>query len=119
MQITLTLAVFALTLALILLRPRGLHEAWATMLGGGLMLALRLETPAQAWRTVAQGADVLLFLLGLLILSEELKASGFLSGRQLGRRGPQRVTAGRCTAMCSFWERSRRRFCRWTPLPSF
>ena len=78
-----TLVVFALTLALILIRPRGLHEAWATMLGGGLMLELRLETPAQAWRTVAQGADVLLFLLGLLILSEELRASGANTGSLL------------------------------------
>ncbi len=77
MQITLTLLIFALTLALILIRPRGLSEAWATVTGGLLMLALRLETPAQAWRTVMQGADVLLFLLGLLILSDLLRASGF------------------------------------------
>ncbi len=73
----LTGVIFALTLALILIRPRGMNEAWATMLGGGLMLGLRLETPAQAGRAVAQGADVLLFLLGLLILSDLLRASGF------------------------------------------
>ena len=105
MHVTFTLLVFTLTLALILVRPRGLNEAWATMLGGGLMLALRLETPAQAWRTVAQGADVLLFLLGLLILSDLLKASGFLSGRRLGRRGPQKATAGCCTATSLCWGR--------------
>ena len=73
----LTLAVFLLTLALILIRPRGLHEAWATVIGGTLMLSCRLETPAQAWQTVAQGADVLLFLLALLLLSDLLRASGF------------------------------------------
>ncbi len=77
LQIALTLLVFALTLALILIRPRGLSEAWAAIAGGGLMLVLRLETPAQAWHTVALGADVLLFLLGLLILSDLLRASGF------------------------------------------
>ena len=77
MQIALILLVFALTLALILTRPRGLSEAWATVLGGGLMLLLRLETPAQAWSTVAQGSGVLLFLLGLLILSDLLRVSGF------------------------------------------
>lgn len=76
-QIVLTLIVFATTLALILIRPRGLNEAWATVLGGSLMLLLKLETPAQAWHTVAQGRDVLLFLLGLLILSDLLRASGF------------------------------------------
>jgi arsenical pump membrane protein len=73
----LPLLVFALTLALILMRPRGMNEAWATALGGALMLLFRLETPAQAWSTVAQGSDVLLFLLGLLILSDLLRASGF------------------------------------------
>lgn len=77
MQVFLTLLIFALTLALILIRPCGMNEAWATVLGGGLMLLLRLETPAQAWHTVAQGSDVLLFLLGLLILSDLLRASGF------------------------------------------
>jgi arsenical pump membrane protein len=77
MHIALTILIFGLTLALILIRPRGMNEAWATILGGALMLLLRLETPAQAWRTVAQGGNVLLFLLGLLILSDLLRASGF------------------------------------------
>ena len=104
LQIALTLLVFALTLALILIRPRGLNEAWAAIIGGGLLLGLRLETPAQAWHTVALGADVLLFLLGLLILSDLLKASGFfewaaiLAARAGQRRRqdalPQRVRAG-------------------------
>lgn len=76
-RLILTLAVFVLTLALILMRPRGLHESWATVMGGALMLLLGLETPRQAWRSVAQGADVLLFLLGLLLLSELLRVSGF------------------------------------------
>lgn len=77
LHVTLTILVFVLTLALILLRPRGLNEAWATVGGGALMLLLRLETPQQAWQTVARGSDVLLFLLGLLILSDLLRASGF------------------------------------------
>jgi len=72
-----TIAVFLLTLTLILARPRGLHEAWATLIGGGLMLLLRLETPQQAWRTTAQGGDVLAFLLALMLLSALLDSSGF------------------------------------------
>jgi Na+/H+ antiporter NhaD/arsenite permease-like protein len=59
---TLTLAVFGLTLALIFLRPRGLNEAWATVIGGCFMLVLGLETPAhrtacrsrERWRTPAR-----------------------------------------------------------------
>lgn len=73
----LTLGVFVLTLVLILLRPRGLNEAWATLLGGGLMLGLRVLTWTQAAETIRSGLDVLLFLLGLLIFSDLLRASGF------------------------------------------
>ena len=77
MHLVPTLLIFALTLALILLRPRGMHEACATAIGGALMLLCGLETPRQAVRTVAQSGDVLLFLLGLLLLSDLLRASGF------------------------------------------
>lgn len=77
MQAVLTLIIFIATLALVLIRPRGLNEAWATVAGGMAMLLLRLETPAQAWRTIAEGRDVLFFLLGLLLLSDLLRASGF------------------------------------------
>ncbi len=79
MHIFLTILVFAGTLTLILTRPKGLNEAWATVLGGGLMLVLRLETPLQAMKSVTAGGDVLLFLLGLLILSDLLRASGFFA----------------------------------------
>ena len=67
----------ALTLLLVLTRPRGWHEAWWTAGGGALMLALRLETPAQAWRVTRTGQDALLFLLALLLLSALLERSGF------------------------------------------
>lgn len=77
LHVALTLAVFALTLALIFLRPRGLHEAWATMIGAGLILLLGQETPMQAWRTTAQGADILAFLLALMLLASLLDRSGF------------------------------------------
>lgn len=77
MHVLLTVAVFVLTLILILVRPRGLNEAWATILGGSLMLLLGLETPRQAWHTTAQGGDVLAFLLALMLLSALLDRSGF------------------------------------------
>jgi arsenical pump membrane protein len=73
----LTLAVFAATLFWILIKPRGLHEAWGAAGGAALMLALRLETPAQAWRVTQTGQDALLFLLSLLLLSALLERSGF------------------------------------------
>ncbi len=67
----------ALTLILVLTRPRGWHEAWWTAGGGALMLALRLESPRQAWRVTRTGQDALLFLLALLLLSALLERSGF------------------------------------------
>ncbi|MBV9868195.1 MAG: hypothetical protein JO316_22810 [Abitibacteriaceae bacterium] len=77
MQTVLTVGLFLLTLVLILVRPYGLNEAWATSLGGLLMLLFGLETWQQAWRTVAEGADVLAFLFTLMLLSALLDASGF------------------------------------------
>ena len=73
----LTLAVFTATLTFILTRPRGLHEAWGAAGGAVLMLALRLETPVQAWRVTQTGQEALLFLLSLLLLSALLERSGF------------------------------------------
>ena len=73
----LTIGIFVLTLTLMLTRPRGLHEAWAAIVGGGLMLLLRLETWRQAWHTTLHGLDVLLFLLALMLFSGLLDKSGF------------------------------------------
>lgn len=60
-----------------LVRPRGMHEAWAAVGGGLLMLLLGLETWEQAWSITVQGLDVLAFLLALMLLSALLDASGF------------------------------------------
>jgi len=76
-RFTLTLAVAALTLILVLTRPRGWHEAWWAAGGGALMLLLGLETPREAWRVTRTGQDALLFLLALLLLSALLERSGF------------------------------------------
>lgn len=77
LRLWLTLGVFAGTLLFVLTRPRGLHEAWGAAGGGALMLALHLETPAQAWRVTQTGQEALLFLLSLLLLSALLERSGF------------------------------------------
>ncbi len=76
-RVAITLAVFALTLALVLIRPRGWNEAWWTAGGGVVMLLLHLETPGEAWQVTRAGSDVLLFLLALLLFSALLETSGF------------------------------------------
>lgn len=77
MTVFLTLGIFALTLVLILLRPKGLNEAWFTVAGGAAMLLLGLETPSEALQMVLDGKEALLFLVGLLILADLMRASGF------------------------------------------
>lgn len=76
-RILLTLAVFAATLALVIKRPRGVHEAVWTTAGAALVFALGLLAPADALDAVAAGKDALLFLLALLVLSALVEKSGF------------------------------------------
>jgi Na+/H+ antiporter NhaD/arsenite permease-like protein len=59
-----------LSILLMLLRPRGITEAyWAC--GGALLLVLFGLLPlTQAGQAIAKGFDVYLFLIGMMILSE-------------------------------------------------
>ena len=77
MDVLLTLGIFALTLFLVLARPKGLNEAWATLIGAALMLLTGRETFQQAFEITARGFDILLFLFALMILSDLLDRSGF------------------------------------------
>jgi arsenical pump membrane protein len=73
----LTLAIFALTMLLVVLRPRHWPEAIWTCLGAGLLLLLRFVSPREVVAVVGQAGDALLFLVALLILSALLERSGF------------------------------------------
>ena len=73
----LTVLVFVATLALVLKRPRGTHEALWTTLGALAMLVLGLVTPRDVVSVAASGKEALLFLLALLLLSALLEKSGF------------------------------------------
>ena len=70
-------AIFIVTLTLILAPPRGWHAGWWAALGAVAMLALRLVTPAQALEMVWLSRNVMLFLLALLLLSALVETSGF------------------------------------------
>jgi arsenical pump membrane protein len=76
MQAALTLTIVAATLLLVFIRPKGLSEAWFTVLGGAAMLAFGLVTPRQAIGMVVEGKDALLFLVGLLLLADLMRVSG-------------------------------------------
>jgi arsenical pump membrane protein len=70
------LAVVALSIVLMLVRPRGIQEVY--WIGGGvlLLLALGLVPFRLAGRAVAEGLDVYLFLTGMMILSELAREQG-------------------------------------------
>ena len=65
----LALCIFALTLILIMVRPKHLNEAMAASLGAVLMVATGVVSPIQAFEVLKTSANVLLFFLGLMLVS--------------------------------------------------
>jgi len=70
------LLIVAVAIVLMLIRPRGIAEVW--WIGGGaiLLIALRLVPLPLAGRAVAEGTDVYLFLIGMMLLSELASVNG-------------------------------------------
>jgi arsenical pump membrane protein len=60
----------------VLLRPRDIAEAWWACGGALLLILFTLISPAQAGSAVLKGADVYLFLTGMMILSELAREEG-------------------------------------------
>jgi arsenical pump membrane protein len=69
-------AIVALSILLMLLRPRGIAEVWWISGGALLLLALRLIPLQLAGKAVAEGSDVYLFLTGMMLLSELAREQG-------------------------------------------
>lgn len=72
-----TWTIAVLTVLLILIRPWKVPEAVWACAGALLLLALRLLSPADALAAIARGADVYLFLTGMMILAELARREGF------------------------------------------
>jgi arsenical pump membrane protein len=68
--------IVALSILLMLLRPRGITEVY--WIGGGalLLIALRLIPLSLAGHAILQGSDVYLFLIGMMLLSELAREHG-------------------------------------------
>lgn len=64
------------TIACILVRPRGWPEAAWACLGAGLLILLRLLPGRAAWQAAEKGADVYLFLSGMMLLAELARWEG-------------------------------------------
>jgi arsenical pump membrane protein len=64
------------SIALVLIRPRGLPEAWWATGGACLLVLSRLISPRSAAYAVGKGVDVYLFLIGMMIMSELARREG-------------------------------------------
>ena len=69
-------AVFAVSIALMVLRPRNVPEVWWVSAGAMLMVALRLISPGSAAHAISKGSDVYLFLAGMMLLAELARTHG-------------------------------------------
>jgi arsenical pump membrane protein len=79
MQTHATAAIYliaALSTAGVILRPFNLAEAVWAVAGAALLVALGLISVADAFTGVAKGADVYLFLFGMMLLAEVARAEG-------------------------------------------
>jgi arsenical pump membrane protein len=69
-------AIVAVSIALMLVRPRGIREVWWISGGAILLIALRLVPLKLAGTAIARGNDVYLFLTGMMLLSELASEQG-------------------------------------------
>ena len=69
-------SIVAISIALMLLRPRGIPEVWWISGGALLLIVLRLVPLKLAGQAVAKGSDVYLFLTGMMLLSELAQKQG-------------------------------------------
>jgi arsenical pump membrane protein len=69
-------AISLFSIALVLIRPRGLSEAWWSSAGAILLLISGLIPVARAAQAVGKGTDVYLFLTGMMVISELARREG-------------------------------------------
>ncbi len=72
----LLIAIAACSIALMLIRPGGIAEAWWVGGGAALLVLLRLLPVARAGHAVLKGLDVYLFLTGMMLLAELARMHG-------------------------------------------
>jgi arsenical pump membrane protein len=68
--------IVAVSIALMLTRPREIPEVWWISAGVLLLIVLRLVPLKLAGQAIAKGSDVYLFLMGMMLLSELAREQG-------------------------------------------
>jgi arsenical pump membrane protein len=90
----LTVIIFAGSIGLLMARPKPFNEATAVALGAAVMLVFSIISPAQSWQVLQENANVLLFFLGLMIISVVAEQAGFFqwcaarATQMAGSKGP-------------------------------
>ncbi len=69
--------VAAVTVLLILIRPKHIPEAACAISGASILILLRLISPGDALAAAGRGIDVYLFLTGMMLLAELARREGF------------------------------------------
>ncbi len=72
----LLIAIVAVSILLMLARPRDVSEVWWIGSGALLLVVLRLVPVKLAGKAVGEGTDVYLFLIGMMLLSELAREHG-------------------------------------------
>jgi len=75
----LSLIIFIPTISLVMIRPRPLNEATAAALGAVLMIIAGVISPIQTWEVLKGSANILLFFLGLMLISIVAEKAGFFA----------------------------------------
>jgi arsenical pump membrane protein len=66
----------AVSILLMLVRPRGIAEVYWISGGAVCLVVLRLVSLDVAWKAIARGSDVYFFLIGMMLLSELAREHG-------------------------------------------
>src|SRR5580692_6409260 len=77
MSHTLVWIVAAVTILLILIRPKKIPEAVWACCGALLLVVFQLLSPRDALAAAGRGTDVYLFLTGMMVLAELARLEGF------------------------------------------
>lgn len=72
----LILIIAAVSILLMLVRPRRIAEVYWVGAGALVLVAFRLMPVWAAWHAIGEGADVYLFLIGMMLLSELAREQG-------------------------------------------
>jgi arsenical pump membrane protein len=91
-----SIAIVAGTLALILIRPRGLNEAWAAAYGGVLVLLTGGLSLDKVPGLLREAADVLVFLAAMMILTVIVEHAGVFD---VAAEGCARIARGSGVAL--------------------